>query len=203
MRRAPQLGRPPALQAPNSDGSNRCPRRSSSTARSTGSEVEAGPLDERVALAYRPSSSLSRKTAAFRRIARSIRSFAFSSRNRPSSSRSSPLRPPGRSPRDAFCSLSQFRSVTSEIRESTSLSAAYDRKRPSVVENGSSPICHLVARCRGNLVGHIVRHPVGLGRNAGDDRLNDVFAAVLEHPECADVARFVTSGSTILTGGSD
>jgi len=38
--------------------------------------------DERVHLAYRPSSSLAKKTAAFRRISRSIRSFAFSSRNR-------------------------------------------------------------------------------------------------------------------------
>jgi hypothetical protein len=38
--------------------------------------------DKRVALAYRPSSSFAKKTAAFRRISRSIRSFAFSSRNR-------------------------------------------------------------------------------------------------------------------------
>ena len=40
--------------------------------------------DQRVRLVYRPSSSLAKKTAAFRRISRSIRSFAFSSRNRPS-----------------------------------------------------------------------------------------------------------------------
>jgi hypothetical protein len=45
--------------------------------------------DKRVHLAYRPSSSLAKKTAAFRSISRSIRSFAFSSRNRLSSSRSS------------------------------------------------------------------------------------------------------------------
>src|SRR5436190_12555596 len=38
--------------------------------------------DKRVALAYRPSSSFAKKTAAFRRISRSIRSFAFSSRSR-------------------------------------------------------------------------------------------------------------------------
>ena len=37
--------------------------------------------DQRVRLAYRPSSSLAKKTA-FRKISRSIRSFAFSSRNR-------------------------------------------------------------------------------------------------------------------------
>ena len=38
--------------------------------------------DQRVRLAYRPSSSLAKKTAAFRKISRSIRSFAFSSRSR-------------------------------------------------------------------------------------------------------------------------
>ena len=38
--------------------------------------------DQRVRLAYRPSSSLAKKTAAFRKISRSIRSVAFSSRNR-------------------------------------------------------------------------------------------------------------------------
>ena len=71
--------------------------------------------DQRVRLAYRPSSSLAKKTAAFRKISRSIRSFAFSSRSRASSSRSSPESPPGRSPRSAFSSFSQLRSVTSEI----------------------------------------------------------------------------------------
>src|SRR5690349_12877477 len=49
--------------------------------------------DQRVRLAYRPPSSLAKKTAAFRKISRSIRSFAFSSRSRDSSSRSSPESP--------------------------------------------------------------------------------------------------------------
>src|SRR5580698_5598310 len=71
--------------------------------------------DQRVALVYRPSSSLAKKTAAFRKISRSIRNVAFSSRNRWSCSRSSPESPPGRSPREAFSSLSQLRNVTSEI----------------------------------------------------------------------------------------
>ena len=57
-------------------------------------------------------------TGTFRRISRSIRSFAFSSRGRRSSSRSSTLSPPGRSPFAAFSSFSQFRSVTSEIPRS-------------------------------------------------------------------------------------
>src|SRR5205823_3967892 len=74
--------------------------------------------DKREHLAYRPSLSFAKKTAAFERISRSIRSFAFSSRNRCSSSRSSSLRPPGRSPRSAFSALSQFRNVTSEIPKS-------------------------------------------------------------------------------------
>ena len=73
--------------------------------------------DERVALAYRPSSSLAKKTA-FREISRSIRSVAFSSRNRASSSRSSPESPPGRSPFAAFSSFSQLRNVMSEIPRS-------------------------------------------------------------------------------------
>ena len=54
----------------------------------------------------------------FRRISRSIRSFAFSSRNRPSSSRSSRLSPPGRSPRAAFSSCTQRLSETSETPKS-------------------------------------------------------------------------------------
>src|SRR5918994_574285 len=74
--------------------------------------------DEREHLAYRPSLSFAKKTAAFERISRSIRSLAFSSRNRCSSSRSSPLRPPGRSPRSARFCLSQLRNVTSEIPRS-------------------------------------------------------------------------------------
>jgi hypothetical protein len=45
--------------------------------------------DERERLAYRPSLSFAKKAAAFARISRSIRSFAFSSRSRVSSSRSS------------------------------------------------------------------------------------------------------------------
>jgi hypothetical protein len=51
--------------------------------------------DERVRLAYRPSSSLAKKTAAFRRISRSIRSFALSSRSRqlPALIRAQPARP--------------------------------------------------------------------------------------------------------------
>lgn len=57
-------------------------------------------------------------TGTFRKISRSIRSFAFSSRNRASSSRSSPLSPPGRSPFAAFSSFSQFLSVTLEIPKS-------------------------------------------------------------------------------------
>ena len=51
--------------------------------------------DQRVALAYRPSSSLAKKTAAFRRISRSNRSVAFSSRSRPSSSRLIAAQAPG------------------------------------------------------------------------------------------------------------
>jgi hypothetical protein len=57
--------------------------------------------DEREHLAYRPSLSFAKKTAAFERISRSIRSLAFSSRSRLSSSRSSWLRPPERSPHPA------------------------------------------------------------------------------------------------------
>jgi hypothetical protein len=45
--------------------------------------------DKREPLAYRPSSSLAKKTAAFRRISRSTRSLTFSSRSRCNSSRSS------------------------------------------------------------------------------------------------------------------
>src|SRR5215203_2413858 len=74
--------------------------------------------DERERLAYRPSLSFAKKTAAFARISRSIRSFAFSSRSRPSSSHSSLLRPPGRSPRSARSCLTQLRNVTSEIPRS-------------------------------------------------------------------------------------
>src|SRR5579863_2092409 len=74
--------------------------------------------DERVDLVYRPSSSFAKKTAAFRRISRSIRNLAFSSRNRLSSDRSSLLRPPGRSPRSALSVLSQTRSVGSETPRS-------------------------------------------------------------------------------------
>src|SRR5919106_1593334 len=74
--------------------------------------------DERQHLAYRPSLSFAKKTAAFERISRSIRSLAFSSRSRLSSSRSSWLRPPGRSPRSARSCLSQLRNVTSEIPRS-------------------------------------------------------------------------------------
>src|SRR5215207_6391218 len=74
--------------------------------------------DERERLAYRPSLSFAKKTAAFERISRSIRSLAFSSRSRCSSSRSSPLRPPGRSPRPVRSCLSQLRNGTSEIARS-------------------------------------------------------------------------------------
>src|SRR5919106_2452446 len=74
--------------------------------------------DERERLAYRPSLSFAKKTAAFARISRSSRSIAFSSRSRRSSSRSSPLRPPGRSPRSALSCLIQLRNVTSEIPRS-------------------------------------------------------------------------------------
>src|SRR5829696_6698170 len=74
--------------------------------------------DERERLAYRPSLSFAKKTAAFARISRSIRSFAFSSRSLCSSSRSSLLRPPGRSPRSARSCLIQLRNVTSEIPRS-------------------------------------------------------------------------------------
>ena len=80
--------------------------------------------DQRVRLAYRPSFSLAKKTAAFRKISRSIRNFAFSSRNRASSSRSSLERPPGRSPGASFSSLIQWRNVTSEIPRSSPTSAA-------------------------------------------------------------------------------
>jgi hypothetical protein len=43
-------------------------------------------------------------------------------------------------------------------------------------------------------LGRIARHPLGLGRDAAEDRLTEVFAAVLEHPACAGLAQFVTSG---------
>ena len=97
--------------------------------------------DQRVRLAYRPSSSLAKKTAAFRKISRSIRNVAFSSRNRASSSRSSPDSPPGRSPREAFSSLSQLRNVTSEIPSDPSpTSAAADRRAgPDGSPHGGTP----------------------------------------------------------------
>jgi hypothetical protein len=45
-----------------------------------------------------------------------------------------------------------------------------------------------------SLFGRIARHPVGLARNASEDRLTEIFAAVLEHPACAGLAEFLTSG---------
>lgn len=44
------------------------------------------------------------------------------------------------------------------------------------------------------LLGRIARHPLRPGRNQAEDRLTEVFAAILAHPECRGLAELVVGG---------
>ena len=45
-----------------------------------------------------------------------------------------------------------------------------------------------------SLLGRIARHPLRLAKNESEDRLTELFAAILEHPECDGLAVFVVLG---------
>ena len=46
----------------------------------------------------------------------------------------------------------------------------------------------------GSLLGRIARHPRRPGRDEHEDRLTEVFAAVLDHPDCSGLSQFMVAG---------